>query len=129
MTVILRLISVALFLFATHWSSVAQNTFTDSEVNDVKAFLHDNFNGKKDCMVIGLIDEHGSQLFGGGSLDNGTTNLVNGESVFFIGSITKTLTALLLQEMTDRGEVKLDDPVAMYLPKRVKMPMRGGKQI
>ncbi|HSU57428.1 MAG TPA: serine hydrolase [Candidatus Dormibacteraeota bacterium] len=129
MTVLPRLTSVALLLFATCFSSLAQNTFTDSEASDVKAFLHDNFNGKKDCIVIGLIDEHGSQVFGGGSLDNGTTNLVNGDSVFLIGSITKTLTALLLQDMADRGEVKLDGLVALYLPKRVKMPMHGGKQI
>jgi CubicO group peptidase (beta-lactamase class C family) len=94
-----------------------------------KRFFATIFNGKKDCLVIGLIDERGSQVFGGGTLDNGTTNLVNGDSVFFIGSITKTFTALLLQDMADRGEVKLDDPVARYLPESVKIPMHGGKQI
>ena len=129
MTAVPRLISVALLLFVARWQCGAQNTFTDAEINGVQAFLRDNFSGKKDCMVIGLIDEHGSKVFGGGTLDNGTTNLVNGDSVFFIGSITKTLTALLLQDMADRGEVKLDDPVARYLPKSVKMPMHGGKQI
>ena len=65
MTAIPRLISVALLLFAARWQCVAQNTFTDAETDGVKAFLRDNFNGRKDCMVIGLIDEHGSQVFGG----------------------------------------------------------------
>jgi CubicO group peptidase (beta-lactamase class C family) len=129
MTALPRLISVALLLSATRLPSVAQNTFTDAETDGVKSFLRDNFNARKDCMVIGLIDERGSQVFGGGNLDNGTTNMVDGDSVFFIGSITKTFTALLLQDMADRGEVKLDDPVARYLPGSVKMPMHGGKQI
>lgn len=100
-----------------------------SPADSVKTFLHDNFDGKKDCMVIGLVDELGTQVFAGGSLDNGTTNQVSGDSVFFIGSTTKTFTALLLQDMVDRGEIKLDDPAAKYLPKSVKMPTHGGKQI
>ena len=81
-------------------------------------------------MVIGLVDEHGSQGFrrrAPWTMARPTS--VNGDSVFFIGSITKTLTALLLQDMAERGEVKLDDPVAKYLPKSVKMPMHGGKEI
>jgi CubicO group peptidase (beta-lactamase class C family) len=55
--------------------------------------------------------------------------MLNGDAVFSIGSITKTFTALLLQDMADRGEVKLDDPVARYLPRSVKMPMHRGKEI
>jgi len=31
--------------------------------------------------------------------------------------------------MIERGEMKLDDPVAKYLPKSVKMPTHGGKEI
>jgi len=54
---------------------------------------------------------------------------VNGDTVFFIGSVSKTFTTLLLQDMIERGEMKLDDPVAKYLPKSVKMPTHGGKEI
>jgi D-alanyl-D-alanine-carboxypeptidase/D-alanyl-D-alanine-endopeptidase len=120
---------LATLLLASVWQSAAQNTFTDAEVHDCKSFVREHFSGKKDCLVIGLIDEHGSRVFGDGSLDNATTNQVNGDSVFFIGSITKTLTALLLQEMADRGELKLADPVSKYLPSSVKMPRHGGKEI
>src|SRR3954452_25159077 len=129
MTAFPKPISFALLLFAIRLQCVGQNTFTEAETDGVKSFLRDNFNGRKDCMVIGLIDERGSKVFGGGTLDNGTTNMVNGDSVFFIGSITKTFTALLLQDMADRGEVKLDDPVATYLPRSVTMPRHGGKEI
>jgi serine-type D-Ala-D-Ala carboxypeptidase/endopeptidase len=51
------------------------------------------------------------------------------DSVFEIGSITKVFTAILLADMADRGEVKLDDPVAMYLPADVRIPERSGRKI
>jgi CubicO group peptidase (beta-lactamase class C family) len=51
------------------------------------------------------------------------------ETMFELGSITKVFTSLLLADMVERGEVKLDGPVAMYLPKGVLVPGRNGKQI
>jgi CubicO group peptidase (beta-lactamase class C family) len=38
-------------------------------------------------------------------------------------------TTLLLSEMVQNGEVKLDDPAAKYLPSGDTLPERGGKQI
>ena len=64
-----------------------------------------------------------------GTLDDGTGQAPDGDSVFFIGSVTKTFTGLLLADMAARGEVQLDDPVAMYLPESVHVPTKGGKQI
>jgi serine-type D-Ala-D-Ala carboxypeptidase/endopeptidase len=55
--------------------------------------------------------------------------LVDGDTLFEIGSITKVFTALLAADMAQRGEVKLDDPIARYLPPTVKMPERNGRQI
>ena len=80
-------------------------------------------------MVIGIVDEHGSQVFAAGKLDNGTDQEVNGDTLFEIGSATKTFTVLLLPDMVERGQMKLDDPVAKYLPASVKMPTHGGKEI
>jgi CubicO group peptidase (beta-lactamase class C family) len=37
-------------------------------------------------------------------------------TVFELGSITKTFTALLLAEMVTRGEINYDDPITAYLP-------------
>ncbi len=54
---------------------------------------------------------------------------LDADSVFEIGSVTKVFTALLLAEMAARGEVALEDPVAKFLPGRVKMPAKGRKRI
>jgi serine-type D-Ala-D-Ala carboxypeptidase/endopeptidase len=51
------------------------------------------------------------------------------DTIFEIGSITKVFTSLLLADMVERGEVKLEDPVALYLPKTVTVPSRNDKQI
>ncbi|MFI6152666.1 serine hydrolase domain-containing protein [Kitasatospora sp. NPDC051170] len=38
------------------------------------------------------------------------------ETVFELGSVTKTFTALLLADLASRGELSLDDPVESHLP-------------
>ena len=122
-----RFICFAALLLRTPFQAAAQNHFVDAEADGIKAFLRDNFHQTNAYMVIGLVDEHGSRIFNAGKLDNGTE--VNGDTVFFIGSASKTFTTLLLEDMVQRGEMKLDDPVAKYLPKSVKTPARGGREI
>jgi len=97
----------------------------------VRAMLQDHIDleRKSTGMVVGIIDEHGSKIISYGKRDHGQSPDVDGDTVFEIGSTTKTFTALLLQQLVDQGEMKLDDPVAKYLPASVKMPTHGGKQI
>ena len=126
-TTIIRSFCFAAFLFAARFPAAAQDDFNSD--SDIKSFLDENFDGKDCGMVIGLVDEHGTRIFRAGKLDNGTDQEVNGDTVFEIGSITKTFTTLLLQDMVERGEMKLDDPVAKYLPASVKVPSCNGKEI
>lgn len=101
----------------------------DDYPNSLQSFLHENFDGKNYGMVIGLIDEQGSRVYSAGKLDKDTDQEVNGDTVFEIGSMTKTFTTLLLEDMVARGEMQLDDPVSRYLPDSVKVPSRGGRII
>ncbi len=99
--------------------------------DDIRAFLHQRIEVEKRevGMVVGLVDEHDSSIVACGTMDGGTSQGVNGDTLFEIGSITKTFTALLLQDMIERGEMKLNRPVADYLPKSAIMPTRNGKEI
>ncbi len=55
---------------------------------------------KRDAAVVaGLVDERGSHIVSCGKLDNGTNREVDGDTLFEVGSITKTFTALLLRDM------------------------------
>ena len=81
------------------------------------------------CIVVGLVDERGSRVVSSGTLDNGTDQEANGDTVFGLHSMTGTFTCLLLQDMVERGEMKLDEPAAKYLPLSVKLPTRNGKAI
>ena len=54
---------------------------------------------------------------------------VDENTVFQIGSVTKTFTGTLLAQMVLAHEVALDDPIAKYLPAGVTAPSFEGKPI
>ena len=72
-------------------------------------------------IVVGLLDANGARRIVALGVDS------NG--VFEIGSITKTFTATSLADMVVKGEVKLDDPVAKYLPSSAHVPSRNGMSL
>jgi len=80
-------------------------------------------------IVIGVIDAKGQRVVAYGGLEKGDRRPLDGDTLFEIGSITKVFTSLLLADMAQRGEVRLDDPIAKYVPSTAKIPERGGKQI
>ena len=47
--------------------------------------------------------------------------------MFEIGWSPKLLPRFCFADMVVKGEVKLDDPIALYLPKEVKVPQRNGR--
>ena len=122
----LRVICFTILLSAFSFCAAAED-FT----NAIHAYLQQYVEAEKINVgvVVGIVDEHGSRIVSCGKTDNGTDQEVNGDTVFEIRSMTSTFTGLLLQDMIERGEMKLDDPVAKYLPKSVRMPTRNGKEI
>jgi CubicO group peptidase (beta-lactamase class C family) len=77
-------------------------------------------------LVFGVVDGDKSEVVAFGKLDDGKTP--DGDTVYEIGSITKTFTAILLARAVLAGRVTLDTPVAQLLPD-FKIPSRGGKEI
>lgn len=82
--------------------------------------------GEYPAMVVAVVDGHSSHIYAFGKLDDGKAP--NADTIFQIGSITKTFTATLLAEAMQKGEVKLETPVADLLPD-FKFPSRNGKPI
>jgi CubicO group peptidase (beta-lactamase class C family) len=122
----IRVVCFAILLAAFSFRAAAED-FT----NAIHAYLQQCLEAEKANVgiAVGIVDENGSSVVSCGKLDNGTDQEVNGDTVFAIRSMTVAFTGLLLQDMIERGQMKLDDPVAMYLPKSVKMPTYHGKEI
>lgn len=80
-------------------------------------------------IVVGLIDKHGSKVYARGRMNVNSSRAVDAETIFEIGSVTKVFTSLLLQDMVERGELGLDDPIDKFLPKSVKVPSKNGKKM
>lgn len=51
------------------------------------------------------------------------------DGVFEIGSVTKTFTGILLADMVERHEVRLEDSLASYLPAGVRAPRHNGSDV
>jgi CubicO group peptidase (beta-lactamase class C family) len=80
-------------------------------------------------IVVGVVDKGGTKIIAYGRKERGKPEPVDGDTLFEIGSITKVFTTLLLQDMVDHNEVKLDDSLARFLPHTVKTPTRDGREI
>jgi D-alanyl-D-alanine-carboxypeptidase/D-alanyl-D-alanine-endopeptidase len=80
-------------------------------------------------MVVGVTEANSHRLVAHGCRDTCGGGPVNEKTLFEIGSITKLFTALLLSDMANRGEVRLDEPVAELLPAGTRVPVRDGKAI
>ena len=80
-------------------------------------------------IAVGIVDSSGTRIVGYGPRHKGGTDVVNGSTIFEIGSISKVFTSIVLADMVQKGEVSLRDPVSKYLPTDVILPTRSGRVI
>jgi len=104
---------------------------TGSRDDEIRKILQDRIDVNKRSVgiVVGLVDEQGTHVLSYGKPDQNSTQTLDGDTVFEIGSVTKVFTATLLSDMVERGEVSLNDPISKFLPKSVKTPTMNGKEI
>jgi CubicO group peptidase (beta-lactamase class C family) len=124
--------SIVLILFVSLTGSAlpcgAQTELTDAKIKDI---LRDRIDVAKKsvAIVVGLIDANGTRIVSYGKPAQDSSQTLDGDSVFEIGSVTKVFTATVLADMAERGEVSLTDPISKFLPKSVKAPVHDGKEI
>jgi CubicO group peptidase (beta-lactamase class C family) len=82
--------------------------------------------GTYQTLVFAVVDGDKSGVVAFGKLGDGKAP--DGDTVYEIGSITKTFTATLLAQVVLCGRVRLDTPAAQLLPD-FKIPARSGKEI
>ena len=113
---------------AVQGSSRAQSP---EEAGKIEALLKDIVDVRKKTVgvVVGIVDAGGARFYSRGRMDVRGDRPVGPDTLFEIGSITKTFTSLLLADMVLNGDVKLDDPISKYLPAGVRAPSRNGREI
>jgi serine-type D-Ala-D-Ala carboxypeptidase/endopeptidase len=97
----------------------------------IRAILKKRVETDRKCtgIVAYVLDNAGRRLVIYQRPDEADERPLDGDSVVEVGSITKVLTALLLADMVERGEVALNDPVGKYLPEPVEVPDYKGRSI
>ena len=80
-------------------------------------------------VVVAVIDGNETQFFNYGTRSKDSKEAPDVNTVFDIGSITKTFTGLLLQDLVMRGRMSLDDPVQKLLPASLRVPRKGDRPI
>jgi CubicO group peptidase (beta-lactamase class C family) len=81
-------------------------------------------------LTVGLIEPHGHRFQAFGQVArNGQSEPPGEDTLFEIGSITKTFTATLLAVLVTEGRVQLDDPANRYLKPEWRLPDDGPRTI
>lgn len=102
----------------------------DSVKKDIKQAVISQINNKASVgTVVASWDNSQEDYFAYGLANITNKQPITKQSVFEIGSITKTFTSLMLAELVVTGKVKLDDPVQKFLPDSVHMPAFNSQPI
>lgn len=108
-------------------------TAAGDDVPPWKTKLDDMVNpllGKKvKNLVVGVIDSSGKRHYITYGDKPERLEKLDENTIFEIGSITKTFTSLILADAVLKGEVKLDEPVQKYLPETLAVPKRGEQEL
>ena len=81
-------------------------------------------------VAIGVLEESGRvRTYCAGTLEENGTEEVTDETIFEIGSISKTFTTTLAHLLEQQGRISLSDPVGMHLPDEVDMPVVDNNEI
>ena len=123
--------SFTAFAYSSTYTSTTTNSSLNNEITpQVKSFiLNQIVNKSKAAIVVGFVDPNGTRIFSFGNMSTANNIPVNENTLFDLGSITKTFTTLLLADMVQQGIVNLTDTIEKYLPASVKAPKFNGHKI
>ncbi len=111
-------LSVIILSFAI----LSQKAYTQGKINNAiiskaidkhgKAFLN---NKSITSVSIGVLKEGETYTQHFGEIEKGKNNTPNNETIYEIGSVTKTMTGYMVAKAVVAGKIKLEDDVRLYL--------------
>ena len=121
------IVILLVFLVGFNPNCQAQETTISQEVREnIKSRVDNRINIG---IVVGIITSDGMTFHSYGVKSLKSNEVVDENSVFEIGSISKSFTGILLADMVMKGELKLEDPLQQLLPDGVTAPTRNGESI
>ena len=121
-----KLIILLLFI-SIGYNTTAQENKISTEVKDhIKQRVDKGINTG---IVVALIDGENVEYFSYGTADLKTGRKVDENSIFEIGSISKTFTGIMIADEIVNDRMKLSDPFSKYLSKYTKVPTRNEREI
>ena len=118
------------YLIITFIIITANSVFGQIPIDSIKAIIQKEVTNKRSKSIIaGIIDANGRQIISAGVISDKNPKPPEENTIYEIGSITKSFTGLLLAEMSLKKELNYNDPISKFLPKTIKTPNRNGKEI
>ena len=107
-------------------AAFAQDAFTEASL---RAVLEKRLEAEvaPTCALAGFAGDR--TLVVRACTDGATAPTLAPDALVEIGSVSKALTGLLLADMVERGEARLDDTAASIAPKDAKLPRRDDRDI
>lgn len=123
----LLIIAVTLLLFISCKKDVETPSTTAGKIENLaQAYLKGH---KIPGVAIGTIHNDSMKTYFYGVKNKQTGEKIDEYTVFQLASITKTFTALLCAEQSNKGVLNLKDPVNKYLPSHLHLPDKNGKSV
>jgi CubicO group peptidase (beta-lactamase class C family) len=98
-----------------------QLPFTNELKTDTDSILHEQVKkffkkAKSPGLIIGISQNGENKFYSYGFADSVSKQSFNAQTIFEIGSITKTFTANLLFQLNEQRILDIQDPILNYLP-------------
>ena len=108
--------------------------FTFSQNLEIPSDIKDHIIARVDMgfnpsIAIAYLDGDKVSYFNYGKTEVNVGEVVNENTVYEIGSISKVFTTILLADEVLKGKMALTDPISKYLPSTVNIPQRNDKFI
>jgi len=108
-------------------TSGAEELIPQAKVDEIVKPLVDG--GWIKGLAIGFVSDKGEQTLGYGAISDSDPSPPTPETVFEIGSVTKTFTGIILAQMVEDGAVKLDDKAQQHLGMTLMVPINKERPI
>ena len=97
---------------------------------EIERNIHERLEyGKYVSIMVGIVDTEGPRYYSYGTVSPTSNKTPDENSVYEIGSITKVFTTILLADLMQKSEIRLDDPIERYLPNHVETPQKMVTQL